>query len=272
MLIEFETLHTDAPALTPGAVHMWPLPVDAEAWPGIDWASLLSKDEWVRARRFKYAPDAYRYTASRALLRIVLASYLRLDPRDLVFDYSTNGKPFLSRGGQLRFNLSHSHDVALIGVTHGRQIGVDVERIRDDLEVEQIARQFFSKAEQSALATLPAIRRQRAFFDCWTRKEAFVKARGDGLSLPLDQFDVSLRPDEPARLLATRPDASEAAAWEAAAVAVGPGYAGAVITQTGPVPLSYAVIDARTLWLAALTASAGRASRKDVCRSSFSIR
>jgi 4'-phosphopantetheinyl transferase len=249
-LSEFETMRADAPALTPGAVHLWPLRVDAEAWPGIEWSSFLCKDERDRARRFKFAHDAYRYTASRALLRIVLAEYLRLDPRDLVFDYSTNGKPFLSRGGQLRFNLSHSHDAALIGVTLGREIGVDVERIRDDLddlEVEEIARQFFSKAEQSALATLPAIRRRGAFFDCWTRKEAFVKARGDGLSLPLDQFDVSVRPDEPACLVATRPDANEAAAWEAAAVAVEHGYAAAVVTQTGPVPLSYAVIEVTTL-------------------------
>ena len=272
MLIELERLHTDAPALTPGAVHLWPLRVNAEAWPGIDWASFLSKDERDRARRFKYARDAYRYTASRALLRIVLGAYLRLDPQDLAFDYSTNGKPFLPCGGQLRFNLSHSHDAALIGVTLGREIGVDVERIRDDLEVEQIARQFFSKAEQSALATLPAIQRQGAFFDCWTRKEAFVKARGDGLSLPLDQFDVSVRPDEPACLVATRPDADEAAAWEVTAVAVEHGYAAAVVTQTGPVPLSYAVIEVTTLWPAALTPSAGSASRNDVCRSSFSIR
>ena len=271
-LSEFETMRADAPALTPGAVHLWPLRVDAEAWPGIDWSSFLSEDEWDRARRFRYAGDAYRYTASRALLRIVLATYLRLDPRDLVFDYSTNGKPFLSRAGQLRFNLSHSHDAALIGVTLAREIGVDVERIRDDLEVEQIARQFFSKAEQSALATLPAIQRQGAFFDCWTRKEAFVKARGDGLSLPLDQFDVSVRPDEPACLVATRPDAKEAAAWEAAAVAVEHGYAAAVVTQTGPVPLSYAVIEVTTLWLAALTPSAGSASRNELWRSSFSIR
>jgi 4'-phosphopantetheinyl transferase len=272
MLIELERLHAHAPALTPGAVHLWPLRIGAEAWPGIDWVSFLSKDEQDRAKRFKYARDAYRYTASRALLRFVLASYLRLAARDLEFEYSTNGKPFLPDGGQLRFNLSHSHDAALIGVTLGREIGIDVERIRDDLEVEQIARQFFSKAEQLAITTLPVIQRQRAFFDCWTRKEAFVKARGDGLSLPLDHFDVSVRPHEPARLLATRPDANEAAAWEVAAVAVEHGYAAAVVTQTGSVPLSYAVIEARTLWPAALTPSAGSASRNDMCRSSFSIR
>ena len=265
-------MRTDVPALTPGAVHLWPLRVDAAASPGIDWSSLLSQDERDRARRFRHAHDAHRYTASRAMLRIVLASYLHRDPQDLVFDYSTNGKPFLPFSAQLRFNLSHSHDAALIGVTLGREIGVDVERIRDDPDLEQIARQFFSQAEQSALATLPVNLRQRAFFDCWTRKEAFVKARGDGLSLPLDQFDVSLRPDEPVRLLATRPDANEAAAWEAAAVAVEHGYAAAVITQIGSEPLSYALIDASTLWLAALTPSAGRASRNDVCRSSFSIR
>jgi len=265
-------MRIDAPLLTPGAVHLWPLRVDAEAWPGIEWSSLLRKDERDRARRFKSAHDAYRYTVSRALLRIVLAGYLRRDSRDLVFNYAANGKPFLPDGGRLRFNLSHSHDLGLIGVTLDREIGVDVERIRADLEVAQIASQFFSKAEQSALAALPTSLRLRAFFDCWTRKEAFVKARGDGLSLPLDQFDVSVRPDEPACLVATRPDAKEAAAWEVAAVAVEQRYAAAVVTQTGPVPLRYAVIEARSLWLAALTASPGSASRNAVCRSSFSIR
>lgn len=218
--------------------------VNPEAWPGIEWARFLSEEEQARAERFIYSRDAYRFAASRALLRIVLAAYARCVPRDLVFGYATNGKPFLPQGGQLRFNLSHSDDRALIGVTLGREIGVDVEKIRDDLEVEQIARLFFSKAEQSALSTLPVPRRLRAFYDCWTRKEAFIKARGEGLSLPLDRFDVSLLPEEPARLLATRPDAHEAADWEMFALSFDEGYAAAVTTQTGKTALNYAVIDA----------------------------
>jgi 4'-phosphopantetheinyl transferase len=226
-------------------VHLWLLRVDADVWPGIEWARFLREDELARAQRFKFQVDAYRFAASRSLLRIVLAGYARCEPRELLFGYAAHGKPFLPHARQLRFNLSHSHGVALIGVTLGREIGVDVERVCTDLKVEPIARQFFSSAEQAALATLAPAQMPWAFFACWTRKEAFVKARGDGLSLPLDQFDVSLLPGEPARLLATRPDADEAAAWETFALPSQGEYAAAVMTQTGATPLSYTVIDTR---------------------------
>jgi 4'-phosphopantetheinyl transferase len=245
-LNELDRLRNRAPPLTPDAVHLWPLRINAESWPDVEWTGYLSEDERSRAQRFRFPIDAYHFSAARALLRIVLAGYVRCDPRRLIFGYAAHGKPFLPHERQLHFNLSHSGGGALIGVTLEREIGVDVEAVRADVEVESIAQQFFSGAEQAALASLPQAARTQAFFDCWTRKEAFVKARGEGLSLPLDQFDVSLQPGAPAQLLATRPDAREAAAWELLALDYGAGYAAAVMTETGTRPLSYTVIDAST--------------------------
>lgn len=109
--------------------------------------------------------------------------------------------------------MSHSCDVALIAVARDREVGVDVERLRDGVDLEGIARRFFSPTEVSALLALPQHHRQEAFFSCWTRKEAYIKARGSGLSMPLDGFDVSLAPDAPAALLTTRPDPMDATRW-----------------------------------------------------------
>src|SRR5208283_4072463 len=120
---------------------------------------------------------------------------------------------------------------ALYAVTRGREIGIDLEFIRCDLEVEQIAERFFSRSEIATLRAVPTDLQKYAFFLCWTRKEAYIKARGEGLSLPLDQFDVSLIPGEPAELLGTRPDSDEALRWDLRELAVAPGYVGAVAAE-----------------------------------------
>ncbi len=147
------------------------------------------------------------------------------------FAYTTYGKPLLADetgASGLRFNLTHSHGLALLAVTRGREIGVDVERIRDNLEGEKLAERFFSPREVAALRSLPPELRREAFFHCWTRKEAYIKAVGKGLSLPLDQFDVTLHPGEPAALLATRHDSEEAQRWSMRSLAPGEGYVGAL--------------------------------------------
>ena len=147
------------------------------------------------------------------------------------FVYGPHGKPELaSDGGEtgLRFNVSHSHGLALYAITRHREIGVDVERIRPEVASETIAEHFFSPREVAVLRALPATLQATAFFACWTRKEAYIKARGDGLSLPLDQFAVSLAPGEPAALLYTAWDAQEAARWALHDLASGPGYRAAV--------------------------------------------
>ena len=133
------------------------------------------------------------------------------------------------RHSDVRFNVTHSGGIALLAFTRGREIGVDVEQVRHDFDPGAIARRYFSAHEQNQLADLPAEEKVDAFFRCWTRKEAYIKATGDGLSLPLSQFDVSLVPGETNALLATRPDESEAASWLLREVPAGPGYVAAAL-------------------------------------------
>ena len=145
--------------------------------------------------------------------------------------YSPKNKPAL--GGAhadsgLTFNVSHSGGVALFAVTRNRQIGVDVEHVRHDFETAAIAARFFSQREREQLAALAPEQRHEAFFRCWTRKEAYIKATGDGLSLPLSQFDVSIAVDDDNALLATRPDTLESKRWTLRDVHAGQGYCGAL--------------------------------------------
>jgi 4'-phosphopantetheinyl transferase len=213
-------------------VQVWRLELDTVPSDGWSWENLLSADERERAGRFHFARDRRRFTAARGLLRTLLGGYLQADPGELRFRYSHKGKPALDGKHQesgLCFNVSHSDEVALLAFARAGELGVDVERVRQDCEVQEIAQRFFSSAEQKALAALPAAQQYRAFFNCWTRKEAFVKAKGGGLSLPLDQFDVSLAPGEPAELLATRPDPAEKQRWSLWALDAGEEYAAALI-------------------------------------------
>jgi 4'-phosphopantetheinyl transferase len=162
----------------------------------------------------------------------MLARYLETAPHEIQFSYSPHGKPELaittSQARPLNFNLAHSGGLALYAFTRVGAIGVDLEQVRPDITGDDIARRFFSSNEVARLTNLPANLRHQAFFNCWTRKEAFIKAKGIGLSLPLDQFDVTLAPDEPAELLRTRWDENEASRWSLKAIDVGPGYIAAV--------------------------------------------
>jgi 4'-phosphopantetheinyl transferase len=192
------------------------------------WRDLLSSDELDRAARFHRELDRQCYCVTRGVLRALLAASLDVHPQELSFQYSDKGKPRLassySRG--LAFNVSHSGDFALLGFAENGDIGVDIEKIRDDFDSEAIARRFFSEREQDQLSRLPADQRHPAFFRCWTRKEAFIKAMGEGLSHPLNQFDVSLDSSGPVSLT-TRPDPTEAERWWLRSVDVGKEYAAA---------------------------------------------
>jgi 4'-phosphopantetheinyl transferase len=192
--------------------------------------STLLEDEAQRAGRFHFEKDKSSYIIAHGCLRDILSRYLRCEPRELSFDIDEYGKPSI-KGHKLEFNLSHSGDFALIAVSRERKVGVDVERIRSDLELESMASRFFSPTEVSELAALPPKQRKLAFFNCWTRKEAYIKAQGLGLSLPLDSFDVSLTPNEPAILRATRPDAQEASCWTLFSLEVAHNYAAALAVE-----------------------------------------
>jgi len=192
--------------------------------------STLSADESRRAARFHFPAARDRYITAHGGLRDILARYLNCEPAQLRFSSNQYGKPAL-KDHQLEFNLSHSGEFALIAVTQGHKVGVDVERVRSDLEFERITKRFFSQNEISELMAVPPDQRQIAFFDCWTRKEAYIKAQGLGLSLPLESFDVSLTPNEPAMLRATRPDSGEASYWTLFSMEVDPCYAAAVAVE-----------------------------------------
>jgi 4'-phosphopantetheinyl transferase len=223
------------PQLGEHQAHVWHVDLQNHSADLTLWESTLSEDEHQCASRFRFPRDRNRYSATRALLRILLAAYLDSDPEALRFRYTEHGKPALGgvhENSRLMFNVSHSDGVALFGVTLGRDIGVDVERVRHDFEVLTIAKRFFSVAEQRAFDAVPPAQQHRAFFDCWTRKEAYVKALGEGLSHPLDQFDVSFSPGERPRLIATRPDHEEATTWTMASPELGAGYAAAVIAKS----------------------------------------
>jgi 4'-phosphopantetheinyl transferase len=192
---------------------------------------MLSPDERARAGRLVFPRDRHRFTAGRAFLRGVLALYQREPPAALRFRYGTYGKPELDVGeAEVRFNLAHADDLAVCAITTGGDVGVDVERLRPLADAEGVAAQFFSARERAALFALPRAFRQRAFFDAWTRKEAFLKALGSGLARPLDGFDVTLGPGEPP-LLRTVENSTGAERFTLCALEPAPGFVAAVAVR-----------------------------------------
>lgn len=217
-------------ALLPGDVHVWHASTEATEFDRACALTLLSPDERTRMNRFHFDNDKDNFLFCRGMLRMLLASYLGAHPAELVFAYSDHGKPSLAGSSvRLNFNLSHSDGHLLIATSLARKIGVDIERVRRDLDVREIAERFFSSTENEAFRSMPVASRYDIFFSCWTRKEAFVKARGEGLSCPLDSFDVSIGPREDKVKLATRPDASEANRWELRSLNGVPGFAAAIV-------------------------------------------
>jgi 4'-phosphopantetheinyl transferase len=216
-----------------GELHVWQAGLELAASEVQNLFDLLSAEERARAARFYFPRDRNRFIVARGRLRSLLSRYLGVAPGQLEFDYSPYGKPALREdcGSGLRFNLSHSHKLALYVVTRNREVGIDLEYWRADLADGEVARRFFSPREVSTLLALPAEMRLEAFFNCWTRKEAYIKARGEGLSLPLDQFDVTLTPGEPAALIRTLGDPQEASRWSLLQVFPGPGYSAALAVE-----------------------------------------
>ncbi len=220
--------------LLPGEVHLWRVDLAAVAAGEQRWTQLLSEDERIRAARFHFSRDRQHFTATRALLRMILSSYVGADPKELRFRYSDKEKPSLisePAENVVEFNVSHSGTIALLVFARGHALGVDVEQMRRDFDHEAIAARFFSENERTQLAALAPAERHSGFFRCWTRKEAYVKAVGTGLSLPLHQFDVSLKPGEENALLCTRPDGAEAALWSMREIPAGDGYVAALCVR-----------------------------------------
>src|SRR5687768_10731257 len=221
-------------ALSADEVHVWRASLNQLHLTLQYLHGILASEERERAARFYFERDRNHFIASRGLLRVILGRYLNLQPGRLQIKYSSYGKPFLADdcGGEwLRFNVSHSGELALYAFSRGRELGIDIEEIRPEIAHQQIAADFFSKQEIDALQALPAHLQQEAFFLCWTRKEAYIKGIGEGLSFPLHSFDVSLTPGAPASLLAVRGDAEEAAHWTLQALEPGPNYRATLVVE-----------------------------------------
>ena len=203
-------------ALPEGEIHVWAVPLDPPPGTVERLARSLAADEWERALRFRFDRHRRRYQVGRAVLRELLGAYLGMPASEVVFSYGPRGKPYLggpAATGGLSFNLSNSHELALVGLLRGPEIGVDLEFLKPMPDLEQIAERFFSASEREALRELPAGRKREGFFNCWTRKEAYLKAVGEGLAAPLDSFDVTLIPGEPPRMLTLKGDAERARRW-----------------------------------------------------------
>jgi 4'-phosphopantetheinyl transferase len=222
-------------------IHVWKATLDVAPARVPDLEATLSLDERARAGRFVFPRDQTRFIAARGTLRQLLARYAGVEPAHLQFRYSARGKPSLDPTAgdcDLRFNVSHSHGLALYAVSRGRELGIDLEQIRPDVVDEPIAERFFAPREVATLRSLPAGQQVAAFFACWTRKEAYIKAKGEGLYLSLQDFEVSLRPGEPAALLKTHGDPGEVGRWSLYSLAPAPGYAGALAAEGSPCRLS----------------------------------
>lgn len=193
-----------APTLSDNEVYIWRAALDVDAKEAAYLSSFLSDDERERAARFIFPRDRDHFVVARGRLRELLGRYLNCSPTSLKFQSGRYGKPFLRdatiKDSPIRFNLSHSYGLGVYVFSMNRDLGIDVEKIRPEFAGEEIAQRYFSKAEREELQKIPVELRTTSFFLCWTRKEAYVKAHGDGLQLPLDSFDVSLTPGAPETL------------------------------------------------------------------------
>jgi 4'-phosphopantetheinyl transferase len=237
-LAEWSTAAFDGP-IAVGEVHVWLAMLDRLG--RRPSSSVLSPDEQDRAARFVFARDRQRFVAAHVLLRRLLAPHLHTTPGEVRFSADRNGKPTLSGYAHApSFNLSHSQDAMVLAISRGGEVGIDIEAVRALPEAEKIAARFFAPGEIEALRSLALDERERAFFTCWTRKEAFVKAVGGGLRQALDSFEVTLRPGEPARLVHHAAGIGfEAGRWTLSELPAVAGYVGALAVKGAPRAIHY---------------------------------
>ena len=219
-------------------VHLW-IAAIPDCLPALDdYQSVLAEDERARAARFHFEHDRHRYAVTRGILRKLLGRYV--GRTDVTLTCNRYGKPALDDPiSPLRFNVAHSRDLALFGFTLQHDIGVDVEWIRPDFATTDVAERFFAADEAIALAALPQPDRVHGFFSCWTRKEAYIKARGMGLSLGLRSFAVSFAPREPAALIRVDDDPAAPHRWTMSDLPTAEGYAAAVAVEARDLVLSH---------------------------------
>lgn len=210
------------------AVEVWSFPLVVPSLSIARFEDALAPDERVRAGRFAFPHLRDAFVVARGALRCVLSRYLGCDPAEVPILYSSAGKPVVESSTGLDFNLTHSGRRAAIAAARHCSIGVDIEQVRSVTDMREIARRYFCREESDAIEALPEDKRLQAFFCCWTRKEAYMKAVGDGLGLPLDTFRVTVDPDAPAKLIHSRGCAEPTGPWTLEDLRLNPGYAAAV--------------------------------------------
>lgn len=226
------------PYLCQDEVHLWCVSLDSSTSLIKSLKPILSIEEQNQAQRFQFDKDQKRFIITRATLRIILSRYLDQSPSSLHFDYGLYGKPILSNDS-LKFNLSHSHQLALYAVTSNRELGIDLELLQTNFPYQDIVNYCFSNQEKAKFEQLPDHLRHQAFFNAWTRKEAYLKAIGKGLSLPLDQVEVSLLPTEPAALLRVSWNPNEIFRWSLHQLIPVSGYVATLAFPSQPTQIQY---------------------------------
>ena len=226
----FLTTTPGAPALSDGEVHVWAVRLNGDA---TAFEADLSPAELDRMHRFRFAAHQRRFQISHAVTRRILAGYLGCSPQDVALRHGPRGKPYIDGDGP-SFNLSHSGDLALVAIA-GHELGVDVEKVRHLESLPQIAQRHFSDVEYAALEALDAARQELAFYRCWTRKEAYIKALGEGLSMALDSFDVSI--GESAAFLACHDGREDPSNWSMLDISPSAEFVAAVAVRQASVHL-----------------------------------
>ncbi|MFN8375408.1 MAG: 4'-phosphopantetheinyl transferase superfamily protein [Anaerolineae bacterium] len=221
--------------LREGAIHVYRTSLDEGSVD--DFTGLLSSDERTKAGRFHFEKDRRRFVVRRGTLRLLLSQYLNMQPAHIRFAYTAHGKPYVP-DANVQFNLSDAEHVALYAFARV-PIGVDVEYIQAMADMDDVAALMFSKAENAVYRALPKSQQAAGFFNCWTRKEAFIKAVGEGLSYPLADFEVTLRPDEAAAVLRVHDDTQAAARWSLYDLRLAQDFCGALAVQGDGWQMSY---------------------------------
>lgn len=216
-------------------VHVWRAALDLPSRRVEEFKGSLSIDERMRVERFRFERDKSRFIAAHGILRLILSSYLNVEPHEIQFCDKKDGKPRLQNGfgkTDIQFNLSHSEGLALYGFTRGHKVGIDVEYLREIPEMEQIVERFFSIRERAFFDRLHESEKQETFFNWWTRKEAIIKAIGNGLYHPLDYFDVSLAGNKKVRLVGMEGNSKIESEWLIQGLRPAPGFLGAFAVES----------------------------------------
>lgn len=220
-------------------VHIWQINLNESQLQLHKAFSVLSEKEKTRAQRFVKEEHRLRFIAAHVGLREILSYYVGVPPQEIDFYQNAHGKPYLRQDSTIQFNMSDSHELALYAVTLQQEVGVDIEWMRPNVDIKGIARRFFSPAEREALLALPEDRQLEAFYRCWTRKEAYIKVIGQGLSFPLDGFEVGLEPEGMQNLLSVKEDIQAARRWALGSLPAPGGYAAALAVEGSVGPIHY---------------------------------